>query len=401
MYTGTENAAVDRAPEVVVKKPASRFLSPVLIVGLVIGLGGLFAVGVLPKLSHAKQLKSAAPSSSALIVETAQPGAATVQIMLPASVEAVRDTPIYARTNGYLRSFTVDIGAHVEAGQILAEIETPEIDEQLRQAQASLAQAEANLSLTQTTFERWKRLLQSKVVAAQEYDERRVQLETVKADVAAAQANVQRLTRMQEFQKIIAPYAGTIIIRNTDIGALISGDNSSARMLFRIAQTSTLRVFVNVPQSHYRLINEGVPAELTFREFPGRAFMGKVVRTAGALDPDTRTLRTEVQVPNEQGELIPGLYAEVKFNLLQEHPAVVVASRAVIIEANGPQIAAVDSNGRVTLRPVVLGRDFGKTVEIATGLEPGTRFVANPTDTLSDGTLVKVNAPEPIKIATN
>lgn len=138
MYTGTENAAVDRAPEVVVKKPASRFLSPVLIVGLVIGLGGLFAVGVLPKLSHAKQLKSAAPSSSALIVETAQPGAATVQIMLPASVEAVRDTPIYARTNGYLRSFTVDIGAHVEAGQILAEIETPEIDEQLRQAQASL-----------------------------------------------------------------------------------------------------------------------------------------------------------------------------------------------------------------------------------------------------------------------
>ncbi len=180
MYTGTENAAVDRAPEVVVKKPASRFLSPVLIVGLVIGLGGLFAVGVLPKLSHAKQLKSAAPSSSALIVETAQPGAATVQIMLPASVEAVRDTPIYARTNGYLRSFTVDIGAHVEAGQILAEIETPEIDEQLRQAQASLAQAEANLSLTQTTFERWKRLLQSKVVAAQEYDERRVQLETVK-----------------------------------------------------------------------------------------------------------------------------------------------------------------------------------------------------------------------------
>jgi RND family efflux transporter MFP subunit len=293
----------------------------------------------------------------------------------------------------------VDIGAHVEAGQVLAEIETPEIDEQLRQARATQAQTQANLGIAQTTFERWGKLFQTKAIAAQDYDERKAQVEAGKANVAAAEADVQRLTRLQEFQKVVAPYSGTITERHTDIGALVSGDNNASRMLFRLAQADTLRVFVNVPQSEYRLITQGVPAALAFREFPGRAFIGKVVRTAGALDPVTRTLRTEVQLPNEKGELIPGLYAEVKFNLLQDHPAVVVPSRAVIIQANGPQIATVDASDRVTLHAVGLGRDFGKTVEITTGLEPGDRFVTNPTDTLRDGALVRPEAPEPAKIA--
>jgi membrane fusion protein (multidrug efflux system) len=396
MHTETENIAVSESPEVIVK--GTR---PALIMGFAIGLGALFAVGALPKLRHAESLRqqSQAPSSPSVIVETAEAGPASTQIVLPTSTEALRDTPIYARTNGYLKSFAVDIGAHVEAGQVLAEIETPEIDEQLRQARAALAQAQANLGIAQITFERWGKLFQTRAIAAQDYDERKAQVEADKANVAAAEANVQRLTRMQEFQKVLAPYSGTITERHTDIGALVSGDSNSSRMLFRLAQADTLRVFVNVPQSEYRLITQGVPAALSFREFPGRTFAGKVVRTAGALDPITRTLRTEVQVPNGKGELIPGLYAEVKFNLLQDHPAVVAPSRAVIIQANGPQIATIDTNSRVVLRAVGLGRDFGKTVEITTGLEPGARFITNPTDTLRDGTFVRVDAREPVKIA--
>lgn len=403
MNTETENTAVEASHEVAVQAPKlpRRHLSPMIVAGFLLALGALFTAGVLPRLKHAGMLQreSTAATTPAVLIETAEAGPANTKIVLPTSTEAERDTPIYARTNGYLKAFYVDIGAHVKEGQVLAEIETPEIDEQLRQAQAALMQAKANLALAQATFARWQKLLDSKVIATQEYDERKAQLDTAKANVAAAEANVQRLVRMQEFQKVVAPYSGTITERDTDVGALVTGDNNSGRMLFRIAQTDRLRVFVNVPQSEYRLIHDGVTADLAFREFPGRTFSGKVVRSAGALTPSTRTLRTEIEVPNEKGELIPGLYASVKFNLRQEQPMVVVPSRAVIIQANGAQVATVDAGNRVTLQPVALGRDLGKQIEIASGLQPGDHFITNPTDTLRDGMTVRAETLEPVKIA--
>ena len=378
-------------------RPPRHRLSVGLIAGFATALGALFATGVLPRLGRAEQLQREAmePSTPLVTLKIAEPGAAITHLTLPSSIEPLRATPIYARVNGYLKSFAVDIGTRVQPGQVLAEIETPEIDQQLQQARATLAQTRANLALSQATFDRWGKLLQSKVVAAQEYDERKAQLDVSKADVAAAEANVQRLSRTQEFQKVVAPYSGFITERNTDVGSLIMGDNTGASVLFRIAQTDTFRVFVNVPQSHYRLITEGLPATFTFREFPGRSFVGKVARTAGSLNLTTRTLRTEVELANETGELLPGLYAEVKFSLPQPHPPVLVPSRSLIIQANGPQIATVNDNNAVALRSVSLGRDFGKQIEILTGLEPGKRFITNPTDTLRDGMLVRVDAAHP------
>jgi RND family efflux transporter MFP subunit len=378
-----------------------RWLSPILLLTLVAVLGGLLLIGIIPRLTHAKQLEQAAAARIPTVsVAIATPGEATTELILPSSVEAAQETPLYPRVNGYVKRIVADIGAKVNAGDVLAEIETPELDQQVNQAKAALEQATANLTLATTSYARWQAMQNSRIVAAQEVDERKGALDARKADRNAAEANLQRLTRTQGYQMITAPFAGTVTKRFVEVGQLVTGDlNDSTRILFRIEHIAELRAFINVPQSYYRNISVGQTVALSFREVPGRTFPGTVVRTAGALDSATRTLRTEIQVPNEAGELIPGLYAEVKFQVQREHPPITVPGRAVIIQTAGPQIATVNGENRVTLHAVTLGRDFGKTVEIASGIELGARFILNPTDTLRDGATVQVEVAEAPKLA--
>ena len=382
-------------PNLVPKR--ARWKAPVLILGTAIFAAALLATGVIPRFINRQHMEQAAAAAHLPIVTvgTAVAGEPNAELNLPSSVEAQQTTPIYPRVNGYVKSLLVDIGTKVKAGDLLAEIETPELDEQVKSAQAALAQTRANLKIAQTTSDRWQELRRTKVVAAQEMDERDSALEARKADLAAAEANVERLTRLRGFQKITAPFEGTVTQRHIEVGQLVTGDlNDETRILFRLEQTQTLRAFINVPQSSYRSVAVGQDVELAFREVPGRTFPGKVVRTAGSLDSATRTLRTEIQIPNEKSELVPGLFAEVKFKIQRDQPPISIPARALIIQTAGPQIATLSADNKVALATVVVARDLGKTIELASGLPVGTRFVTNPTDTLRDGTAVTA-APEP------
>ncbi|MHA3774916.1 efflux RND transporter periplasmic adaptor subunit [Verrucomicrobiota bacterium sgz303538] len=378
-----------------------RWVAPVLLLVLVGALSALWIAGVLPRRANMQKLeKASAASAKTYAVAVASPGVSEAELVLPSSVEALQETPLYSRVNGYVRRIAADIGAQVNAGDVLAEIETPELDQQVAQARATLDQAKANLHLAQVSYGRWQEMQKSRIVAPQEVDERKGTLDARKADLAAAEASLQRLEKMQSYQKITAPFAGTVTKRFVEIGQLVTGDlNDATRMLFQLQHTASLRSFVHVPQSAFRSVSTGQEVTLTFRELPGRTFPGKVVRTAGALDGTTRTLRTEIHVSNESQELLPGLYAEVKFALQREKPPISIPARALILQAAGPQIATVDANNRVALNSVSIARDLGKTVELATGIEPGTRFIINPTDTLREGMTVNVEAVEPLKVA--
>jgi RND family efflux transporter MFP subunit len=394
MHTSTENP---KPPTPTILPKSVPWKAPAVLIGTVAIAGGLYFAGAVPRFTHTRQLNAEAAAAKLPIVTvgTATAGDANAEFILPSSVEAQQTTPIYPRVNGYVKKLNVDIGSQVKAGDILAEIETPELDEQVRSAQASLAQARANLKIAQTTLDRWVELRRSKVVAAQEVDERESTLEARKADLTAAEANVERLDRMRRFQKITAPFDGTVTQRHIEVGQLVTGDlNDESRILFRLEQTQTLRAFINVPQSAYRLVAVGQEVDLSFREVPGRTFAGKVVRTAGSLDATSRTLRTEIQIPNDKSELVPGLFAEVKFKVQREQPPIAIPARALIIQTAGPQIATLSDDNKVTLAPIVVGRDLGKTLEISSGLPVGTRFVTNPNDTLRDGTAVTIAAAE-------
>lgn len=386
---------------VTVPERPRRWTGLVLIAGFATLLGGLLLAGVLPRKAQRKALEAAA-AEQARVFNVARATAAdpTTEIVLPSSVEAAQETPIYPRVNGYVKRITVDIGSQVNAGDVLAEIETPELDQQVSQAQAAREQAAANLRLADVSFGRWQEMQKSKIVTAQDVDERRSAFDARKADMTAAEANVHRLEQTRAFQKITAPFSGTITKRFVEVGQLVTGDlNDSTRILFRLERASSLRAFVNVPQFYYRSIKVGQPVALSFREAPGRAFTGSVVRTAGALDGATRTLRVEVQVPNEKAELIPGLYAEVRFKVLRDTPPLAVPARALITQSAGPQIATVDEANRVTLRSVIIDRDLGKTLELASGIEANARYIVNPTDTLRDGMVIRVEGAESPKIA--
>jgi RND family efflux transporter MFP subunit len=387
METRTEIAT----PTPAVAPKASRWKAPLVLIATAALAATLFTAGAVPRLIHRAQLEKTAAALQLPIVSigTATVGETNADLILPSSVEARQSTPIYPRVNGYVKRIVADIGARVKAGDLLAEIETPELDEQVNAAQAALAQARANLKIAQTTWNRWQELGRNRVVSPQEVDERQSALEARKADLAAAEANLERLQRLRGFQRIVAPFDGTVTQRHIEVGQLVTGDlNDETRILYRIEQTQTLRAFINVPQSYYRLVGVGQDVELAFKEVPGRTFAGKVVRTAGSLDATTRTLRTEIQVPNERAELVPGLFAEVKFKVQREQPPVTIPARALIIQIAGPQIATLSDDNHVKLASVVVGRDLGKTIELASGLPAGTRFVANPNDTLRDGTAV-------------
>lgn len=314
-------------------------------------------------------------------------------LVLPGTIEAWQETLIYARTDGYVRRWHVDIGERVAAGQLLVEIDAPEVDQALAQARAAVAQAEANLEIARTTYQRWKTLVDSKTVSAQDLDERRATHEARKADLIAAQANVQRLEELQRFERVTAPFAGVVTLRNVEHGALIgSGSDGTARELYRVAETERLKLRVRVPQAHLRAMVPGLGAEVLVAEFPERHFTGKVVRTAGAIDPGSRTLLTEVELPNADGALLPGLYAQIKFALPHDPGIVLVPTNAVRIDGAGAHIATVDAANAVRLQRVTLGRNLGTQVEVLSGLAVDSAVILNPTDELQDGVVVQVKA---------
>lgn len=369
----------------------SRSLS-LLVVG--VALAGIYLLGVRPRLRAATAADTTAHKADAVVnVVMAQRASGATELILPAGLQAFQEAPIYARTTGYLSRFLVDIGDQVTAGQVLAVIESPEIDRQLAQAQANLAQARANAALAKATAKRWADLASDKAVSAQEVEEKAAASEATQANVHSVEAEVGRLEQLKAFENVTAPFDGVISARNADIGILITTD-SSRQPLFRVTQQKTLRVYVNVPQANVRAIRPGLPADVLLREFPGRVFTGKVVRVAGALDAATRTLLTEIQIQNADGQLYPGMFAQVKFRLTPVEPPLLIPSNAAIIRANGTSVATVDSGNVVHLSRVKLGHDYGSQIEIIEGLADGAWVVANPSDALAEGTVVEPLRPK-------
>ena len=318
-------------------------------------------------------------------------GAGREEIVLPGNMHAFADAAIYARTNGYLKRWYTDIGAQVRSGQLLAEIDTPEIDHQLQQARADLATAQANARLAQTTAERYRDLMKTDSIAQQDLDNANGSLEARVAAVESARANVRRLEQLQSFKRIEAPFAGVITARNTEIGALIDS-GSNAKELFHVAAVHKLRVFVNVPEVYARVAQTGLQADLTLKEFPGRRFTGTLVRTAQSIDLASRTLLTEIDVDNPRGELLPGSYAEVHFKLATPASTLKIPVSALIFRADGLMVATIKNGNRAAIVPVTAGRDYGNAVEIVGGLDGSERIVVNPSDSLADGQTVRVVA---------
>jgi RND family efflux transporter MFP subunit len=318
-------------------------------------------------------------------------GAPTQEIVLPGNTQAFSDAPIYARTNGYLRHWYFDIGAHVQKGQLLAEIETPEVDQQLLQARADLDTAQANLNIAKITATRWQDLVSNGSVSQQETDQAVSNLSALKAAAESSAANVRRLEQLQSFEKIYAPFNGIITARNTDVGALIdAGANTQPRELFHIAAIHTLRLYVAVPEVYSRAARPGAPATLTLDEFPDQTFHGTLVRNANAIDVASRTLLVEVDVDNPNGQLLPGAYVFVHLNLPDQTRSVTIPSNTLIFRKEGLQVGLV-RNGKAELVPVKISRDYGNSVEILSGLEPTDAVILDPSDSLVAGMSVRVN----------
>jgi len=325
----------------------------------------------------------------------AELGSPVTDLTVPGTVQAFSESPIYARINGYLRVWNADIGTHVRKGQLLAAIEAPEVDQQLRQARAMLAQAQANLELATVTSARYRDLIKSNSVSQQEVDNNNQNLNSQTANVQAASAEVGRLQQMQGFEKIYAPFDGVITARKTEVGDLINAGNSGVGAeLFRISNIATMRVYVNVPEVYSELIAPSVRASMEVVSLSNRQFTGSVARTSHSIGVNSRTLLTEVDVPNPKGELFPGAYAQVHFHLSLKTAPLVLPGNTIFFQAQGPQVGVVDSQNRVELRKVTLGRDFGNKVEILSGINQPDAVIANPPDYLVDGMYVAVQTPQ-------
>jgi RND family efflux transporter MFP subunit len=325
-------------------------------------------------------------------------GAPVQEIVLPGDMQPFTDAPIFARTNGYLKKWYADIGANVKAGQLLAEIDSPEVDQQLQSARADLATAQANLNLAEVTATRYKDLRKTDSVAQQDVDNANGNFEARRTTVESAQSNVKRLQEMQSFEKVYAPFDGVITARNTDVGQLIDSGSSggTSRELFHIAAVNPLRVYINVPQFDSPQIRPGLRADLVLTEFPGRQFHGSVVRSSGAIDSTTRTLLTEVDVDNSARLLKPGGYVEVHLKLPSPVTTLTLPVNAIIFKSEGLQVATVKDGKTIALIPVTPGRDFGTDIEVVAGLKGDDWVVLNPSDSLTNGAVVRpVETPAP------
>jgi RND family efflux transporter MFP subunit len=318
-------------------------------------------------------------------------GAPTQEIVLPGNTQAFSDAPIYARTSGYLKRWYFDIGAHVQKGQLLAEIETPEVDQQLQQARADLDTAQANLNIAKITASRWQDLVSTGSVSQQETDQAVSNLSAVKAAAESSAANVRRLEQLQAFEKVYAPFDGIITARNTDIGALIdAGASAQPKELFHMAAIRTLRLYVAVPEVYSRAARTGAPATLTLDEFPGQTFHGTLVRNANSIDIASRTLLVEVDVDNPTGQLLPGAYVFVHLKLPDETRSVTIPSNTLIFRKEGLQVGLV-RDGKAELVPVRIGRDYGSSVEIVSGLQTTDAVIVDPSDSLVAGMPVRLS----------
>jgi RND family efflux transporter MFP subunit len=376
------------------QKSGHGVLIAIIVVLVVIAI---VVAGVVPRLRAKAALRIETNSLAVPEVGVIQPkrGSTAQEIILPGNIQAFIDAPIYARTNGYLRSWTSDIGAHVKKGQLLAEIETPEVDQQLLQTRADLNTAQANAHLSQITAERFEGLKNTDSVSKQDVDNAEGDYAAKQAIVDSARSNVGRLQDLQSFQKIYAPFDGVITARNTDVGQLIDSGSAGgvAKELFHIAAIRTLRVYINVPQQYSVAAKPGIVADLSLAQFPGRIFQGKLVRTANAIDLATRTLLVEVDVDNPTGELLPGAFAEVHLKLPTEIPSYILPVNTLIFRAQGLQVATVEDGNRAKLVTIVLGRDFGATVEVVSGLTDADRVIVSPPDSLVDGEQVQIAQP--------
>ena len=343
----------------------------------------LVIIGVWHRISQRHDQENFAQRTTQLEVNVAiaQRDSKPKELILPGTFQAFNQTTIFPRSNGYVESWKVDIGDYVQAGQLLAEIATPEVDQQL-------AQARAQEEIAKLTADRWRDLLVKKVVSKQEYDQNEKAYE-------GAKANLQQLEKIQGFQQILAPFTGKIAARNIDVGTLVTaGTGNSGTPLFSLVQSDVLRVYVFAPQENAPSIHEGLAAKIVLQEYPGQEFDGKVTRTAGALDPQTRTMQVEVQVPNQQGKLYAGMYGQVKFLLLDDNAPIVVPADAFVFRAQGPQVVTVTNDNRIHWQKISVGRDFGTQLEVLNGLKENTEVVMNPTDDLREGIEVQVKGAE-------
>jgi RND family efflux transporter MFP subunit len=347
---------------------------------------------VISRMSNTRTLEEGTAERAKVYVKVATPksGEAGQTLSLPGTLQGFVQSPISARASGYLRRWYKDIGARVEKGELLAEIETPEIDQQLTQAIAARQQAAASLDLARTTVERWESLRKKDAVSQQELEERRSANAQAVANLAAADANVERLRQLEGFKRVVAPFAGLITRRNVDVGDLIDAGSSGGRALFLLAQTDPLRVYVNVPQTYTQLIRPGQKVVVTQAELRGRAFEGVVARTSASIDTATRTMQIEVALPNRDGMLLPGAYVQVALPL-QASTALQIPTNALMIRGDGIRVAVVDAQGRVRLRPIRIGRNYGETVEVVDGVTGSDQLVLNPSDSLADGDVVTIS----------
>jgi RND family efflux transporter MFP subunit len=373
--------------------PARKSGLLALIVLTILMVAGAFALvrRVTERGALAKETERLAMPTVGVIKPATEP--ASDQLVLPAQLQAYVESAIFARTNGYLLRWNKDIGSKVKKGELLAEIDTPEIDQELSQAKAAQQQTEAQLQLAKSTAERWANLRKTDSVSQQEADQQASAYSQATANTAAAEANVRRLQQLESFKHVYSPISGVITRRNTDVGALITaGSSGTGKELFDVAQVDPLRVFVSVPQTNAPSIRAGLPAYIELREYPGQKFTGKVVRTADSIDPATRTLLTEIDVPNPDGRLLPGSYAEVHFAVPVQITRLSIPVNAVLFRPEGPRVAVVGSDHKVHLKAISIGRDYGTKVEILGGLDPNDQIVVNPADSLEDGQEVNIKA---------
>jgi RND family efflux transporter MFP subunit len=359
------------------------------------GVAGLLAaaVGVGSRVKARHSLRQSTLEAAPPIVRVVRPdpGDPASELVLPGNIEAFTDAPIYARTNGYVRAWYADIGTAVTKGQKLVDIETPEVDQQLRQAKADLETAIANETLAKLTAERLETLIQSRAISQQEYDNAASAYVAKRSLTASARANVGRLENLVGFEQVVAPFAGTITARNVDVGQLVdSGSGTPARELLRIAATDKLRTFVQVPEVDAPAATVGVAVELTLAERPGKRYPAKIARTADAIDPGTRTLRVEVDLDNRNGEILPGAYAQVHLKLQDSVPALLIPVSALLFRSEGPRIATVVDGNKARLLPVTLGRDFGTQIEITSGLPRDAVVIDSPPDSILDGQEIRI-----------
>jgi RND family efflux transporter MFP subunit len=369
---------------------------PIVTVVAILVAGALIAAWGISDRGHAMTeltRETREQAVSTVVVTTPSRGAASEEIALPGNVQAYTDAAIFARTTGYLKTRYADIGSHVKAGQVLADIDTPEIDQQLLQARADLATAQANATLAKTTAARYEDLIKSDSVSRQDLDNAVGNYEAKRAAVLSAEANVRRLEELQRFKTIHAPFAGVITARSTDVGALI-GSGSGAKELFHIASMDRLRVFVDVPQMYARAARVGLVAAIGIQDLPGRSFAGKVARTAQSIDAGSRTLLVEIELDNPNAEILPGSFAQVRLKLPTDAATFRLPVNTLIFRSEGLRVAVV-KNGTVTLVPITIGRDFGSTVEVVSGLTGDEAVVVSPSDSLSNGQAVMIAPAEP------